>query len=394
MTRAKPLAGIRVLDLTRLLPGSMCSLHLADMGADVIKIEDPWQGDYGRSMGPRRKTTSLRFLMINRNKRAIKLDLKQPQGREVFLQLARNANVIVESFRPGVVDRLGIGYEHVRPVNPRITYCSISGYGQTGPYREKAGHDLNYCAYTGISDQIGPRSGAPVVPNFQIADLVGGSLSAAMAILAALVGVQRTGDGRYIDVSMSDCTLAHSVTTLMTRAETGATRPRGEDFLSGALPCYAIYATSDSRYVALGALEQKFWRIFCETVDRVDLIDKHWVDGEVADRVRAEVAAIFASNTQAHWAELFADIDCCVSPVLSLDESMENAQFCAREMFVLAEHPLEGSVPQFAFPVRFSDFAFTIERHAPMHGEHTREILTESGYSDHQIDDLETAGII
>jgi alpha-methylacyl-CoA racemase len=392
--RAKPLRGIRVLDLTRLLPGSMCTLHLADMGADVIKIEDPWRGDYGRTMGPRRKTTSLRFLMINRNKRAIKLDLKQLQGREVFLRLARDADIVVESFRPGVVDRLGIGYEHVLAVNPRTVYCSISGYGQTGPYREKASHDLNYCAYTGISDQIGPREGAPAVPNFQIADLVGGSLSAAMAILAALVEVQRTGDGRYADVSMSDCTLAHNVMALMTHAESGATRPRGEDFLSGALPCYAIYATSDNRYMALGALEEKFWRLFCETVNRADLIDKHWVDGEVADSVRTQVAKIFASNTQAHWAELFADIDCCVTPVLSLDESMNNVQLRARKMFVIAEHPLEGSVPQYAFPVRFSDFAFTIERHAPMHGEHTREILTESGYSDQQIDDLAAAGII
>ncbi len=332
--------------------------------------------------------------MINRNKRAVKLDLKQSQGCEVFLQLARTADIVIESFRPGVVDRLGIGYEHVRAVNPRIVYCSISGYGQTGPYREKAGHDVNYCAYAGISDQIGPRGGAPVVPNIQIADLIGGSLSAAMAILAALVQAQRSGDGRYIDVSMTDCVLAHSVTAFMTYAETCATRARGEDHLSGGLPCYAIYATSDNRYMALGALEHKFWRTFCETVNRADLIDKHWVDEAVADRVRAEVATIFASKTQAHWTELFADIDCCVTPVLTLDESIENPQLRAREMFVVAEHPLEGSVPQFAFPVKFSDFVFTIERHAPMHGEHTRELLTESGYSAQQIDDLEAAGVI
>ena len=215
-----------------------------------------------------------------------------------------------------------------------------------------------------------------------------------MAMLAALVEVQRTGDGRYIDVSMSDCTLAHSVTALMTRAETGSARRRGEDLLSGALPCYAIYATLDNRYMALAALEQKFWRIFCETVNRADLIDKHWVDGDVADRVRTEVAEIFALHTQAHWTELFADIDCCVAPVLSLDESIENVHLRAREMFAFAEHPLEGPVPQFAFPVKFGDFTFTIERHAPMHGEHTREILAESGYSDPQIEELEAAGII
>ncbi|MFQ5937214.1 MAG: CaiB/BaiF CoA transferase family protein [Acidiferrobacterales bacterium] len=392
--QSKPLAGIRVLDLTRLLPGSVCTLHLGDMGADVIKIEDPWQGDYARTMGPRRKQMSLRFLMMNRNKRGLKLDLKQPQGRELFLQLAHDADVIVESFRPGVVDRLGIGYDAARAVNPKIVYCSISGYGQTGPYRDKAGHDINYCAYAGVSDQIGARGGPPAVPNFQIADLVGGSLSAVMGILAALVDAQRTGSGRYVDVSMTDCTLAHSVIPLVAQAETGSTKPRGEDFLSGGLPCYGIYRTADDRYMALGALEKKFWQTFCETVSRPDLIDKHWVSGTEADAVRTEVTAIFESNTQAYWTERFADIDCCVAPVLTLSECMENEQLRARKMFVVAEHPTEGTVPQYAFPVQFNDFSFSIDRHAPMHGEHSREILTEAGISDEKIAELEATGVI
>jgi crotonobetainyl-CoA:carnitine CoA-transferase CaiB-like acyl-CoA transferase len=383
-----------VLDLTRLLPGAVCTLHLGDMGADVVKIEDPWQGDYSRHWGPRRKTTSLRFLIMNRNKRGLKLDLKQPQGRELFLKLAANADIIVESFRPGVVERLGIGYERVRQTNPRIVYCSISGYGQTGPYREKAGHDIDYCAYAGISDQIGMRDGPPVVPNFQIADLVGGTLSGVMGILAALVDAQRTGHGRYVDVSMTDCTLAHSLIPMIAQAETGSTRPRGEDFLSGALPCYGVYATADDRYMALGALEQKFWQTFCETVNRPDLVDKHWVSGAEADAVHAEVAAIFRADTQAHWVERFADVDCCVAPVLTLSECMENEQLRAREIFVIDKHPTEGDVPQLAFPVKFSEFIFTIERSAPMHGEHSREILAEAGYTENDIAELEAAKVI
>lgn len=392
--RAKPLAGIRVLDLTRLLPGAVCMQHLGDMGADVIKIEDPWHGDYSRHWGPRRKTTSLRFLIMNRNKRGLRLDLKQPQGREVFLTLAAKADVVVESFRPGVVDRLGIGYEHVRTVNPRIVYCSISGYGQSGPYRERAGHDINYCAYAGISDQIGARGGPPVVPNFQIADLVGGTLSGVMGILAALVDAQRTGHGRYVDVSMTDCALAHSLIPLIAQVETGSTRPRGEDFISGGLPCYGLYATADDRYIALGALEHKFWQAFCETVKRPDLVEKHWVSGAEADTVRDEVAAIFRTDTQAHWVERFADVDCCIAPVLTLAECMEDEQLQAREMFVIDKHPTEGDVPQLAFPVKFSEFTFTIERSAPRHGEHSREILAEAGYSEQRITELETAGVI
>ncbi len=332
--RAKPLDGIRVLDLTRLLPGALCTLHLADMGADVIKIEDPWQGDYGRSMGTTNKATSPYFLVMNRNKRGLKLDLKQVLGRQAFFDLARDADVVIESFRPGVVDKLGIGYEAVRALNPHIVYCSISGYGQTGPYRERAGHDLNYCAYAGITDQIGQRGAAPAVPNFQIADLAGGSLSAAMGILAALLDAQRTGNGRYIDVSMTDCALAHSVIPLAALATDGEVQPRGADTLSGGLPCYGVYATSDGRYMALGALEKKFWQRFCEKIERPDLISEHLVSGAEADRVHAEVAAIFGSNTQDHWTKTFADVDCCVAPVLTLTESMENEQLQARKMFV------------------------------------------------------------
>ncbi len=392
--RSKPLTGIRILDLTRLLPGSVCTLHLGDMGADVIKIEDPWQGDYARTLGADSKSVSPRFVITNRNKRALRLDLKSVRGRELFFELAQTADVIVEGFRPGVVDRLGVGYAAVRAANPRIVYCSISGYGQTGPYRSKAGHDIDYCAYAGITDQIGPRGGAPIAPNFQIADLVGGSLCAAMGILAALVDVQRGAGGRYVDVSMSDCALAHAVVPLATQIAEGHTRPRGEDWLSGELPCYAIYETGDGRYIALGALEEKFWQAFCDEVGRPDLVASHWVRGEEAERVRAQVAAIFGSNTLAYWTRRFANIDCCVAPVLTLAELVQNEHFKARGMIVAATHPTEGETQQFALPLKFSEFTFTIDRPAPGHGEHSKEILAELGYSDAKIAELEEAGII
>ena len=218
--RAKPLSGVRVLDLTRLLPGAMATLHLADMGADVIKIEDTDAGDYSRTMGRVRDGMSDSFRLLNRNKRAMRLDLKQARGREAFLRLAERADVVVEGFRPGVVAKHGVGYEAVSAVNPRVVYCSISGYGQDGPYAQRAGHDINYVGYAGVGDQIGTAE-SPVVPNFQIADLLGGALVPAMGILAALVDARSSGKGRYVDVAMTDAALAHAIFPLLGFLEHG-----------------------------------------------------------------------------------------------------------------------------------------------------------------------------
>src|SRR5215470_1733185 len=278
MARAKPLAGIRVLDLTRLLPGAMATLHLADLGADVIKVEDTGVGDYSRSMGRVRKGMSDSFRLLNRNKRAMRLDLKQPRGREAFLRLAQRADVVVEGFRPGVVAKLGVGYDAVSAVNPRIVYCSISGYGQDGPYTQSAGHDINYVGYAGIGDQIGTREG-PVVPNFQIADLVGGALVPAMGILAALVDAKASGKGRYVDVAMTDAALAHAVFPLLGFLERGKAPARGTGMLDGGLPCYNVYRTKDGQFMAVGALESKFWVSLCGILGCPDLGEKHIVYG-------------------------------------------------------------------------------------------------------------------
>ena len=372
----------------------MCGLHLADMGADVIKIEDPGEGDYSRHRrSDEQAGPAPVFDQINRNKRSLKLDLKQPEGVQAFMDLAAASHVIIEGFRPGVMARLGIDFARVRERNPGIVFCAISGYGQDGPLRDVAGHDINYCGYAGVLHQCGTRDGPPSPANIQIADLLGGTLSAVMGILAALLDAQRSGKGRYVDVSMTDCTLAHSVVPFARVNDEGEARPRGRDALSGGLPCYGVYETSDGEYMALGALEAKFWQAFCEAVARPDLAEHHMVSGDTADRVRAEVAAIFKSSSRDDWVERLADVDCCASPVLSPAEARRHPQLIERGMFVEPDDAVIGSA-QLAFPLHMSDFEFSIERPAPEHGQHSREILAEIGYDGERIRELAKKDVI
>ncbi len=261
-----PLRGVRVLDLTRLLPGPVCTQHLADLGADVVKVEDTGAGDYA--------PPALRAI-VNRNKRGLQLDLKQPEGAEALLRLARDADVLIEGFRPGAMAGLGLGYDTVAAVNPRIVYCSLTGYGQSGPYRDRPGHDLNYCGHAGVADQIGVDADTPALSNLPIADLMGGALSAAMGILAALFDAARTGRGRHLDIAMADGALAHAVMPLATLAAHGSTRRAGGDTLTGGLACYGQYRTADDRFVAVGALERKFWDALCDVIERADLKPLH-----------------------------------------------------------------------------------------------------------------------
>lgn len=391
--RNKPLHGIRVLDLTRLLPGPVATMHLADLGADVVKIEDTGAGDYARGMGHGQGGMSDLFRMVNRNKRALTLDLKQARGLEIFFKLASTADVIVEGFRPGVVDKLGIGYTAVAAKNRRIVYCAISGYGQTGPYRERAGHDINYIGYAGVGDQVGAAGGPPVLANFQIADLLGGSLTPVMGILAAVIDAKVSGLGRYVDVAMTDAVLAHAVIALSGVAATGTASARGSDRLSGGLPCYNVYQTRDDRYLAVGALEKKFWETLCDTVGRPDLKVSHIVFGEEAKAAKETLAAIFAGKTQREWAEVFAQADCCVTPILPMHEALADPQLRARGMMVDASDAT-GPVPQFAPPFRLSEFEFAVERQAPTPGEHSDEILREAGYSGEDIAQFRNAGVI
>jgi len=382
MSRPGPLAGIRILDLTRLLPGPVATLHLADLGAEVIKIEDPQVGDYARTLGTGQGEDSAYFRMINRNKQGLRLDMKKPEGVEVFMRLAREADVIIESFRPGVMDKLGVGYAAIAAVNPKIAYCSISGYGQDGPYKDLAGHDINYLGYAGVLDQIGSAGGNPAIPNFQIADLLGGAMTAAMGILAAVIEAQRTGQGRYIDVSMTDSVLAHTYFSMLRLNDAGQSAPRGTDLLSGGLPCYATYRCADGKHMAVGALEGKFWKTACEVLGHPDWLKRQW-DASL----RGELAELFATRPRDEWARLFAAVDCCITPILSPEEALANEQISARQMVLNVD-----GLTQFAPPLKMSGFEFSIRQPAPKAGEHNAAILAAAGYSTDEIQRLESAG--
>jgi len=383
LANSAPLAGVRVLDLTRLLPGPMCTLHLADLGADVIKIEDTGAGDYA--------APALRA-MVQRNKRALQLDLKQPEGVAVLHALARTADVLVESFRPGVTERLGVGYETLAAINPKLVYCSITGYGQRGPWRDEPGHDLNYCALAGVSDQIGREGDAPALSNVPVADLLGGSLTAAMGLLAALFDAQRTGRGRHVDIAIADSTLAHAVVPMMGVLREGRTRPAGTDKLSGGLACYGVYRTRDGRHLAVGALERKFWDRFCEVLGREDLKPLHLPpDAAGTQALRAELAELIASQPLAHWQQRFEGSGSCVTPVLRLEEALEHPHFRARGMVI--DSP-DDAPRQLACPVKMSGYAFELRRPAPRPGEHSDEILAELGYGSEQRDSLRRQGAI
>ena len=389
-----PLAGVRVLDLTRLLPGPMSTLYLADLRADVVKVEDTGAGDYARTLAIRpaskRDRTTAWFNAINRNKRSLAIDLKHADGNAAFLALAKEADVIVEGFRPGVVAALRIDYDTIRAINPRIVYCSLSGYGQTGPRAAVAGHDINYLGYAGTLNYTGQRGGAPALANLQIADLLGGAATAAIGILAALYGAQRSARGRYIDVAMADAVLAHQIFLLGALEDEGAIAERGDDLLTGGVPCYGVYSTLDGRWLAVGALEAKFWSALCKALGRPDLVPLQFATGADGEAVRDSLSAIFVSATLAEWSERLAGVDCCVSPILTFDEALVDPQFAARSMIV---HRPDGS-RQYAPPFKLTPPAFAIMRDAPAHGQHTRELLREARYEDAVIDALIAKGAV
>ena len=385
-----PLAGLTVLDLTRLLPGPVCTLYLADLGADVIKVEDTGAGDYARDLGSVPGRVSAFYRAVNRNKRSVALDMKRPGGRAAFLALARHADVVVESFRPGVVAALGIDAATLQAAHPRLVYASITGYGQSGPRAGHAGHDINFLGYAGVLDQTGSRGGPPALSNLQIGDLLGGAAPAAIAILAACLEAQRTGRGRAIDVAMADAALAHNILALHALEQRGRTAPRGEDLLTGGVPAYGVYGTADGRWLAVGALEPKFWQLLCRQLGRPDLAPHGLATGEHGLAVRRELEAIFGEKALAHWVEVLGAVDCCVTPVATLDEALVDPQFTARGMVVQDA----AGARQYAPPFRLSGHAFALRREAPAQGQHSAEVLREAGYDDTAIARLIAEGSV
>ncbi|EHL05851.1 CaiB/BaiF CoA transferase family protein [Desulfitobacterium hafniense] len=388
------LQGIRVLDLSRLLPGPFCTMTLADMGAEVLKIEDTQGGDYMRTMGKPVVKETMEFLMHNRNKKSMRLNLKTNEGRNIFLQLVKDYDVILESFRPGVVEQLGVGYQDVREVNPNIIYCSLSGYGQNGPYRTMAGHDTNYLSIAGVLDSIGVRNGPPVMPGITIADIAGGSMWAIIGILAAIIGRRTIGRGEYIDVAMMDGVMPFLGLYAGDYFTGGGVPKRGETVTTGVDACCHIYATKDGRYVSLAAAEPKFWKGFCQGIGRPELAPLQYSpDPERAELIE-EVSAIMKTKTQAEWTELLMPLDICFTPVKNLEEALADPQVQARNLTVDVEHPVEGTIRNFTFPVKFAENPAQIYSPPPLYGEHTVEVLKGIGYSEEQIKELEKQKVI
>jgi crotonobetainyl-CoA:carnitine CoA-transferase CaiB-like acyl-CoA transferase len=378
------LDGVRVLDLTRLLPGGFCTLLLADLGADVLKVEDPQAGDYIRWMPPyyggdaerANGTASAYFLALNRNKRSVKLNLKDERDREKLLMLAERYDVLVESFRPGVMDRLGVGYEALHELNPGLVYCAISGYGQDGPLTARSGHDTNYLALAGLLGLTGRRDGPPIQSAGQIADLGGGGLMAAVGILAALYERERSGEGQFVDISMTDGSISWLSMVIARYFCEGMTPHRGGLELAGAIVCYFPYETNDGKWVSLGALEPKFWQNWCDGVGRPDLKDKQFKHPE--SDVGGEVARVFRQRTRDEWTTFAAEHDCCLEPVLDLDESLASELVKARRMVIELDQPGIGAVKQAGSPIKLSRTPARVRRHAPALGEHDAEAFQES----------------
>jgi alpha-methylacyl-CoA racemase len=378
------LSGIRVLDLTRLLPGPFCSFYLAQLGAEVIKLEEPQGGDYARLLAPEL------FTLVNRGKQSVTLDLRQPQAVELLKQLVAEADVLIESFRPGVMDKLGCGYQVLKRINPRLVYAALTGYGQTGPYKDRAGHDMNYCAYAGLLDQTGAADGAPVLSNFQSADLAGGALTCALGILAAVIGARTSGQGTLVDVGMLDGTLALQALSLATIRTLGESKARGSDVLSGGLPNYSIYACADGKHVALAALEPKFFFNFCQAVERPDLAALPLAAGPDGAALRQALADLFKTRSRDEWELLLAERDCCVSGIYSPDEALANPQVKARGLI-----RMEGGKPLSDLPIRFSDTAVAAAGACPALGADTADVLARlAGIDDKQLAALAARGAI
>jgi alpha-methylacyl-CoA racemase len=364
-----PLTGVRVLDLTRLVPGAFCTMLLADMGADVVKVEEPGAGDYMRWTPPLVQGQSTLFDAINRNKRSITLNLKSDAGRDLLLQLAEHADVLVEGNRPGVMARLGLGWDVVHQRNPRLVMCSITGYGQDGPFASRAGHDLNYMATAGALGLNGEKGRPPVPLSVQVADVGGGGMQPAVSILGALVAVQRGAEGRWIDASMTDGALSWLALAFAAR-EGGETVGRGDQRLTGRYACYRVYSCKGGGFYSVAALEPKFWASLCTAVGRPELIDRQYAEGKDGEAVHQALEELFASRTRAEWEKELAECDACCEPVLELDEVMSHPQVAARQRLRRAG----GDAPRL--------------------GEHTAVVLAELGIDESRYGELQRQGVI
>lgn len=381
---SKALDGLKVLDLSMNLPGPYMTWFLAQLGAEVVKVENPDGGDYARSLGG--TTSSPFFSAVNRNKKSVALNLKHPEGRRILLELLDTYDILVEGFRPGTMERLGLGFETTSARNPRLIHVSITGYGHDSSYRDRAGHDLNYISLAGIVGMTGARDGRPAIPGIQVADLAGGSFLGLTGLLAAIIQREATGRGQFIDAAMFAGALSLA-TMVFAGVDAGLEVPEpGKMLLNGRFPCYGLYRTRDDGYMSLAALEPKFWRNFCSSVGREDLLGCQFGGPDVV----AEVERLFAARTRQEWIQLMSAVDACCEPVLSLEEASRSSLACERGMITQTERG--GRL--LGFPLKMSDSPVSPDEPAPELGEHTREILSKLGFTDEDLGSLRSQKVI
>jgi crotonobetainyl-CoA:carnitine CoA-transferase CaiB-like acyl-CoA transferase len=378
-----PLSGIRILDLTRLLPGGLCTLMLADLGADVIKVESPDGGDYARLMPPLIAGQGVIFRATNRGKRSVVINLKDPRGQVVLHRLAEGADALVEGFRPGVLARMHCDYDSLRAMNPRLVYCSISGWGQDGPYAERSGHDLNYASIAGLIGEMNQ----PQPLGGQVAD-IGGAYIAVAGILAALFRRERTGVGGFVDTALYEAGLLFAAVPFGEALTANRMDAPVRGALSGRQACYNVYTTHDNKFVALAALEPKFWANFCTAVERLDLVDEY-LNPSRQRYLLAEVAQIFATRTADEWAALLIPADCCFSLVNTPEQAFDDPHIQARGMLAVSD----DGAPFLRSPIRLDGDQPNMSA-PPQAGEHTLEVLREAGFMDDEITMLRKDGVV
>ncbi len=388
-----PLEGIRVLDLSTRMPGPVCTQMLGDLGAEVIKIESPKAPDLFRQFAPRVNGSGSLFHVCNRNKKGLALELRHPRGREIFLRLVRGTDVVVEAFRPGTLERMGIGYETLKEEKPGLIYCALTAFGQTGPYRLRPAHDLNLLALSGVLDLLGTKDGPPVVPPVQMSGL-GGALQAVVGILAALLSRKRDGKGQLVDVSLLDGVCAFG-SLEMSRCMTGHHVPkRGMTEGGGGYACFNVYPAADGRYLSLGCLEPHFWENFCRAIGRESLIGEQWAARPRQDEIIAEVRTVIASRPLDEWLRLFDPEKICAAPVNTFEEALEDPHIRDSGTWFTGNLPGGDRAPQIGLPIRFDGKRPGWRSHPPGHGEHTGEILQSLGIDAGTCDELKKLGVI
>lgn len=390
----RPLAGIRVLDLTRLLPGAYCTQMLADLGAEVTKVEQPEVGDYWRWTEPRIKTQSYQFVALNRGKRSVTLDLKNDLGRDAFLRLCENADVVVEGFRPGVLARLGLAPDLLRERSPRLIVCSMSGFGQTGEYSQVAAHDLNYQGLTGLLHYVQGSKQELKPTALPIADLGGGALMAIAGILSALVERAGSNVGRWVDVSVHDGLLSWLGFMTSVWNVPGHEKEAIPFDIPFNKPFYTTYRTADNRHMVVGAYEPKFWQTLCSVLGLPEWIDRQWATGADEEALRQALAQAFEKRSQAEWISVFSKHEACVTPVLTVQEAMNSQHARDREVSITVSDPNEGTLGLVGCPIRFDGLAPSTVEPSPPLGNATDAVLFEAGFSTEHVQRLREAGAI